>query len=84
MTSLMGAHPRGLTPAQSRILLAMQAGRTCDAWSLSKRLTTLYELEARGLIRQGKRGWLDAALTEAGRAMRTELLTSYDYRDAAE
>lgn len=84
MMNMMGAHPRGLTLLQSRVLLAMQTGRSCDAWSLSKRLTTLYELEARGLIRQGKRGWLDATLTEAGRVVRTELLTSSDYRDAAE
>ncbi len=84
MPEKMGAHVRGLTPAQARLLIAMRAGRAQDAWSLSRRVTTLYELEARGLITKGRRGWLETTLTEAGRAIRTELLFRADYRDAAE
>lgn len=77
-------HIRALTPMQSRVLLAMPADQPCDAWSISARVTTLYELEARGLIRQGRRGWLDARLTELGCTLRRQLMDRSDFREAAE
>ena len=84
MIHLMLPHVRALTPAQSRVLLAMIPDRPCDAWSVSPRVTTLYELQARGLIEQGSRGWLDARLTEIGCTLRWQLLDRGDYREAAE
>ena len=84
MIHLMLPHVRALTRVQSRLLLAMPPDRACDAWSLALRFTTLYELEARGLITQGRRGWLDATLTEPGRVLRSQLNTQTEYREAAE
>jgi len=70
----LAAHARALTPAQRRVVLAMDPKAPCDAWSRSARVTTLYELAALDLIAKGRRGWLDASLTEAGRAMRDALI----------
>jgi hypothetical protein len=84
MIHLMLPHVRALTPAQSRVLLAMLPDEPCDAWSISARITTLYELQARGLIEQGSRGWLDARLTELGSTLRWQIRDRSDYREAAE
>lgn len=77
-------YPRALTAAQRRVLVAMDPLRPCDAWARSPRLITLYELEARGLIVQGRSGWLDASLTQAGRALQGALDRDREFRDAAE
>ena len=84
MSEMMVGHVRGLTPAQGRVLLAMPANRSCDAWLLCWHLATLYLLEARGLIAQGRRGWLDAELTDLGRRIRHQLQLAVVYREAAE
>lgn len=84
MTERMAAHPRALTPAQARVLLAMRADGPCDGWARSPRVTTLYELEAQGLIRSGKRGWLDTRITAAGIAIRADLLAPTVLAQAAE
>lgn len=84
MIHLMLPHVRALTLAQTRVLLALQPDQPCDAWSLSARITTLYELEARGLIAQGRRGWLDATLTESGCTLRWQVLDRAAFREAAE
>lgn len=84
MIHLMLPHVRALTRAHFRLLRAMPPDRVCDAWSLASRFTTLYELEARGLIKQGRRGWLDATLTESGCVLRSQLNILPDYQEAAE
>jgi|GEM_PF-2715128 len=84
MFERMKAHVRGLTPGQARVLVAMRGGAPRDAWGLSARVSTLYELEALGLIVKGRRGWLDAALTANGVALRAELLSGAARREAAE
>lgn len=84
MTGIMAAHVRALTLAQRRVLLALDPDRPCDAWSRSARVATLYELLALDLVAKGKRGWLDATLTDAGRTMREALIASPHYREAAE
>ena len=84
MIHLMLPHVRALTAAQARVLLAMRLDQPCDAWSISARISTLYELEARGLVVQGRRGWLDARLTELGNTLRCEFADQTDYQEAAE
>ena len=80
----MMPHVRGVTSEQKHVLLAMQPHQECDAWAISKRILTLYQLEARGLIRMGCRGWVDASLTETGIALRWQLLGAPMVRLAAE
>ena len=80
----MGAHVRALTTAQARALGVMRPHGVFDAWALSKRITTLYELEALGLVARGRRGWTDAVLTPAGRTLREALLQPVAYAEAAE
>ena len=84
MPGTMAAHVFGLTAAQRRVLLAMPADRPFDAWARCWHVATLYVLEARGLIEQGHHGWLDATLTDEGRALRRELEHAPAYREAAE
>ena len=84
MQQMMGAHAYGLTAAQRRVLLAMPAERPFDAWARCWHVATLYSLQTHGLIIQGQRGWPDAELTDAGRAMRQQLRHGSAYREAAE
>ena len=65
-----------LTPEQRRVLLAMQPSRPADVWRLSWRLKNLAKLTAVRVIEPGKRGWVDARLTDLGIQVRADLARS--------
>jgi len=62
----------------------MHPSQPCDAWRLSAQIATLYQLEGMGLIVQGRHGWTDAELTDAGRDLRHQLEAPRSYPEAAE
>ena len=62
-----------LTPEQRRILLAMDPAIPTDVWRLSWRLATIRKLDAARVIAQGRRGWVDAHLTDLGIEVRAGL-----------
>lgn len=73
MTTTMQGRESRLSQAQCRVLLAMHPTEGRDAWRLAGRLRTINALSDNRLIEQGRRGWVDARLTELGRHIRGTL-----------